>query len=217
MRLQHLVRFRIVIRGHVVLHSNDSSRARLPSRPSVARRRLRRVVDSRPRVHIVPTSRATPRRSRLGDVPPVRTTPPRDRAMSDAADATKAAKKPANEPRSVNERANEASSADRPWWRDLKLPRLSLHDKPVYGLKISKVRRAASSRTRTRKGDGVVGGELFRRRDAGGDGDDAGGGTRTSVFDGWRTRACDVSTTGGLTERARDADVQSSWTQDAGR
>ena len=68
--------------------------------------------------------------------------------MADAAGATNSAKKPTNG--SVNERAEEASSAARPWWRDVKLPRLSLHDSPVYGLKISKVRRAAASRTRAR-------------------------------------------------------------------
>lgn len=48
--------------------------------------------------------------------------------------------------RSVNEKnaaADDATSGPsgdaRPWWRDIKIPRVSLHDEPVWGVKVSKV------------------------------------------------------------------------------
>ena len=56
------------------------------------------------------------------------------------ASATKTSK-PA---RPVNAAADDATSGpsgdSRPWWRDIKIPRVSLHDEPVWGVKVSKVR-----------------------------------------------------------------------------
>ena len=63
-----------------------------------------------------------------------------------AADAS--ATKQTKPARSVNEEkaaADDATSGpsgdSRPWWwRDIKIPRVSLHDEPVWGVKVSKVR-----------------------------------------------------------------------------
>jgi hypothetical protein len=41
-----------------------------------------------------------------------------------------------------------AYGGDAPWWRSLKVPRVSLHDIPVWGLKVSKVRRREAPRAR---------------------------------------------------------------------
>ena len=40
--------------------------------------------------------------------------------------------------------AGAAQSGDAPWWRTIKVPRVSLHDVPVWGLKVSKVRDDAT-------------------------------------------------------------------------
>ena len=42
--------------------------------------------------------------------------------------------------------AGAAQSGDAPWWRTIKVPRVSLHDVPVWGLKVSKVRDDATRR-----------------------------------------------------------------------
>jgi hypothetical protein len=46
--------------------------------------------------------------------------------------------------------AGAAQSGDAPWWRTIKVPRVSLHDVPVWGLKVSKVRDDATRRDATR-------------------------------------------------------------------
>ena len=42
--------------------------------------------------------------------------------------------------------AGAAQSGDAPWWRTIKVLRVSLHDVPVWGLKVSKVRDDATRR-----------------------------------------------------------------------
>ena len=58
--------------------------------------------------------------------------------------AVASATKTSKPTRSVNAAADDATSGpsgdSRPWWRSIKIPRVSLHDEPVWGVKVSKVR-----------------------------------------------------------------------------
>ena len=47
--------------------------------------------------------------------------------------------------------SNEANASSRPWWRDIKQPRVSMHTDPVWGLKVSKVRRTRAKEENERK------------------------------------------------------------------
>ncbi len=58
--------------------------------------------------------------------------------------AVASATKTSKPTRSVNAAADDATSGpsgdSRPWWRNIKIPRVSLPDEPVWGVKVSKVR-----------------------------------------------------------------------------
>ncbi len=139
-RHQHLVRFRIVIQRTLVLHklffspfsSSSSSRAGETNASSRARSGRARQTPSRRR-------RLANRRTQNEPSSSV----PLERADMVENAAVASATKTSKPTRSVNA-ADDATSGpsgdSRPWWRSIKTPRVSLHDEPVWGVKVSKVR-----------------------------------------------------------------------------
>ena len=138
-RHQHLVRFRIVIQRTLVLHKlffspfSSSSRAGETNASSRARSGRARQTPSRRR-------RLANRRTQNEPSSSV----PLERADMVEKAAVASATKTSKPTRSVNAAADDATSGpsgdSRPWWRDIKIPRVSLHDEPVWGVKVSKVR-----------------------------------------------------------------------------
>ena len=138
-RHQHLVRFRIVIQRTLVLHKLFFS----PLFAVSAGERTECIFSRRSgRARQTPSRRRRLANRRIQKEPS--SSVPLERADMVENAAVASATKTSKPTRSVNAAADDATSGpsgdSRPWWRNIKIPRVSLHDEPVWGVKVSKVR-----------------------------------------------------------------------------